>query len=103
MTSIKYHRTPKITKLDGRFKLYNRGFKYRVSFNTQNEYSAYSNALKWLENTYGPEYTWNVQNTWSKKIWNHYWQVNTPATNKFWRDVYLREEQDVTMMMLAAV
>lgn len=99
MTSIRYHKTPRITKLDKRFKGYNRGFRYRVSFNTQGNYDPYSTALKWCGRTYGPEYSWDSHDTWSRKIWNEHWRVYTPK-NKWWREIYLRDEQAVTMMLL---
>ena len=100
MTSIRYVKTPNVTKLDGRFKFYNRGFKYRVSFNTQGNYDPYSTALKWCQNTYGPEYTWDDAVAWTRKIWNNDWRVMIPPKNKWWREIYLRDEQAVTMLLL---
>lgn len=98
--TIKYHKTPKVTKLDGRFKLYNRGFRYRVCFNTHNNYDPYSTALKWCQNTYGLEYTWADAVAWTSKRWNNDWRAIAPPKNKYWREIYLRDEQAVTMMLL---
>lgn len=100
MTSLRYVKSPNVTKLDGRYKLYNRGFRYRVSFNTQGNYDFYARVLKWCQNTYGPEYEWTDKVAWTSKRWNDNWRVMNP-TNKWWREIYLREEQDVTMMLLA--
>jgi hypothetical protein len=100
MTSLRYVKSPNVTKLDGRYKLYNRGFKYRISFNTQDNYSKYFKSLKWCERIWGPEYTWADPVAWTSKRWNNNWRTMT-ANNKYWREIYLREEQDVTMMLLA--
>ena len=100
MTSLRYHKSPKITRLDKRFKGYNRGFMYRVSFDIQVNYIIYFNALKWCERTYGPEYAWDDAVTWTRKTWNSNWRADTPLKNKYWREIYLRDEQAVTMMLL---
>lgn len=96
------YKSPKITKLDGRYKLYNRGFRYKVSFNTKNNYDPYSRAIKWCENTWGPEYEWTDKVAWTSKRWNDNWRVVITAKNKWWREIYLCREEDVTMMLLVA-
>jgi len=94
------YKSPKITKLDGRYKLYNRGFRYKISFNTKNNYDPYSQAVKWCENTWGPEYEWTDKVAWTSKRWNDNWRVVITAKNKWWREIYLCREEDVTMMLL---
>jgi hypothetical protein len=99
MTSLRYYKSPYITKLDGRFKLSKHGFTHRVTFDTQQSWDTFLRALKWCENTYGPEYDWEANGVFSRKTWNHNWRLLLPK-NRWWREIYLREEQDVTMMLL---
>ena len=96
------YKTPTITKLDGRFKFYNRGFKYRISFDTRYDgYIPYRAAIQWCENAYGPECeVWNG-NAHHYRKWNTNWRVVIPK-NKYFRQIYLREETDVTMILLVS-
>jgi hypothetical protein len=100
MTSIRYVKLPKIKKLDGRFKLYKYGFTHRVTFDTQQSWDKFMLAVKWCERTYGPDYDWEANGVFSRKIWNHNWRLLMPKEKRFWREFYLRSEQDVTMMLL---
>jgi len=86
------YKSPKITKLDGRYKLYNRGFRYKVSFDAMKNYQSFLRALTWCENAWGPE----------RKVWNSNWLVTIADKNKWWREIYLCREEDVTMMLLVA-
>ena len=61
MTSLRPLKEPSIVKLDRRYKGYNRGFRYRVDFNTQGmeKWHDWMQIVKWCENTWGKEYTWS--------------------------------------------
>jgi len=100
------HKTPKITKLDGRYKLYNRGFRYKVSFDAMKNYDSYYEAVRWCENTWVPEYTHFVDDSlFIRHILNSNWRASirtTDGKNKWRREIYLCREEDVTMMLLVA-
>lgn len=99
MTSIRYYRTPAVVKLDRRYKGYNRGFRYRIDFDTQGEkWEVWMRAFKWCENSYGKEYSWAPNGF--ARIWNDEYRTELGSRNKYYRHLYLRREEDVTMLLL---
>ena len=100
MTSLRYYKTPRVVKLDRRFKGYNRGFRYRIDFDTQGEkWHTWMQVLTWCENTWGKEYTWPEGGF--ARIWNNHYRTEFGSKNKYYRHLYLCREEEVTMMLLA--
>lgn len=96
-----------ITKLDRRYKGYNRGFRYRVEFrigprfaNGDPLWSRYQTIIGLLENTYGKELEWIHNGVTTQRRYNDNYRIETPA-NKWYRQLYLRNEQDITVLLLA--
>jgi len=98
-------RAPKVTKLDKRFKFYNSGFRFRITFDISKTNKSgnekYIAARKWCEDTYGVEYANSTDNWFSRKNWNQHWRVRTPKNSNY-RLLYVRDEVDVTMLLLVA-
>ena len=96
MTSIRHYKTPHVVKLDGRYKFYPK-FKYRVDFDTKNmdKWQTWINVVKWCENTWGKEVVWNPPRPAPTEYRTEY-----SKKNKFYRHLYLRREEDLTMMLL---
>jgi hypothetical protein len=87
-----------IEKLDGRYKWYKQGFSYRIAFGVKdlknlNHWMAVAN---WLKQTYGRERQLNDKGYLNL---NDHYRIDMPS--KKCRQVYLRNEQDITMMLLA--
>ena len=101
MTSIRYYKEPHIVKLDRRFKGYNRGFRYRIDFDTQpmSRWEHWLKVVKWCESTWGKEYTWTDDSFLARRVWNDNYRTET-GKNKYYRQLYLRSEQDLTMLLL---
>lgn len=101
MTSIRHYKTPHIVKLDRRYKGYNRGFRYRVDFDTRGEkWHTWMLVLNWCEATWGKEYTWSDSSFLSRRIWNGNFRTELGSKNKYYRHLYLCREEDVTMLLL---
>jgi len=100
MTSIRHYGNPHIVKLDGRYKGYNRGFRYRVEFNTykNDKWTEWMNVVKWCENTWGKESRWS-EDIVPRRLWNDNYRTEF-GKNKHHRILYLCREQDLTMMLL---
>ena len=101
MTIIKHYKNPHIVKLDGRFKGYNRGFRYRIDFNTYgaDKWQAWLRAVKWCEAVWGKEYSWS-DDVVPHRLWNDNYRTEFGAKNKYYRHLYLCREEDVTMLLL---
>jgi len=101
MTSIRHYQDPNIIKLDRRYKGYNRGFRYRVDFDTQGmgKWERWHKVAKWCESTWGKEYEFHASGVFSRRTWNDNWRIET-GKNKYYRQLYLRNEQDLTMLLL---
>jgi len=98
MTSIRYYKDPAIVKLDGRYKGYNRGFRYRIDFDVQGpgKWERWHQAVEWCERTWGGEYIWHHTGT---RSWSTQYRTDIPK-NKYFRQLYLRSEEDLTMLLL---
>jgi hypothetical protein len=85
-----------IEKLDGRYKWHRQGFRYRVAFrvNDSNTLNQWISVANWLEQTYGKY----LQITDTEYKLNDYYRTDMPS--KRCRQVYLRNERDITMMLL---
>lgn len=97
MTSLKYYKNLHVVKLDRRYKLYPQ-FKYRVSFDTQQAdgWDQWLRVNRWLERTWGAEYIWHRTGS---RSWCLEYRTAIPK-NKYFRQLYLRSEEDLTMMLL---
>lgn len=103
MSKITHYKSPNITKLDGRYKGYNRGFRYRIDFDTQGEkWQVWMAVMKWCENTWGKEYTWSHDGFLPCRVWSDDYRTELSKKNKYYRHLYLCREEDVTMMLLVA-
>lgn len=101
MTSIRHYKNPNIVKLDGRYKHYPK-FKYRIDFDTQGmeNWHIWMNLCKRCEETWGKEYEFIGGNAvFAYRKYNENWRTETPK-NKYYRYLYLRSEQDLTLMLL---
>ena len=96
MTSIRHYKTPHVVKLDGRYKFYPK-FKYRIDFNTQSmsDWERWYTVTKWCTATWGDEYIWSVNHTKPTE-----YRTESSKKNRHFRHLYLRGEQDLTMMLL---
>lgn len=102
MTSVRYYKTPAVVKLDRRFKGYNRGFRYRIDFDTQGEkWHTWMQVLKWCEATWSKEYIWSNDGPLPQRVWSNDYRTEFGSRNKYYRHLYLCREEDVTMMLLA--
>jgi hypothetical protein len=99
MTSIIHHNNPHIVKMDRRYRLYPQGFRYRVEFNTYGEgnWQRWANVIAWCERTWGKEHEWRHPGA---AIWNHNYRTHWPENHNY-RFLFLRSEEDLTMMLLA--
>ena len=101
MSTIIHRRNPHIVKLDRRYKGYNRGFRYRVEFNTKGEeWNRWKTVLDWCESAYGKEWEWSNGNGFGHRVWNNNYRTERPARNLWWRQLYLCREEDITMLLL---
>lgn len=97
MTSIRYYKDPAIVKLDGRFKFYPK-FKYRIDFDTQGDkWTRWVAVLNWCTNTWGRE--WTIESL-RGTIYNDNYCTACSKQNSYYRHLYLRSEQDLTMLLL---
>lgn len=103
MTSIRYYKNPNIIKLDGRYKFYPK-FKYRIEFDTKGmeKWHIWLALCKQCEATWGKEYEFVANGFLSRRMYNDNWRTETPSKNKYYRHLYLRTEQDLTLMLLVA-
>jgi hypothetical protein len=85
-----------IEKLDGRYKWHRQGFQYRLAFGIRDitMLNQWMSIQTWLEKIYGKEYL--ITDT-GHRLNDHY---RTDMPSKRCRQVYLRNEQDITMMLL---
>jgi len=86
-----------VEKLDARYKWYRQGFRYRIvigvrSLSALNHWIAIAARL---EETYGKERYLNANGF---LVFNDYYRTDMPS--KRCRQVYLRSEQDLTMLLL---
>lgn len=104
MTSIRHYGNPHIVKLDRRYKGYNRGFRYRIDFDTysMDNWTVWMRVVKWCEATWGKEQTWANSGIFAHAVWNENYSTET-GKNKYYRHLYLRREEDLTMMLMVAV
>ena len=102
MTSLRHYKDPNVVKLDRRFKGYNRGFRYRIDFNTYgtNKWEQWMRVVKWCEGAWGKEYSWSDDSFLARKVWNDNYRTEFGSKNKYYRHLYLCREEDVTMMLL---
>lgn len=92
---IKHYKEPRVVRLDGRYKLFNAGFKYRIEFNTQGDgkWQHWLSIADWCKQTWGKEFSW-------EKGVNPNYRTDVPDTNRHFRFLYLKTEKDVTMLLL---
>jgi hypothetical protein len=101
MTSIRHYNNPHIIKLDRRYKGFVSGFKYRVDFNVayngrdNANWERWTRVIAWCENSYGKESFWTAMSLRSA----HGFKTSVPK-NKQFRQLFLRSEEDLTMMLL---
>jgi len=89
-----------VTKLDGRFKYYKQGFRFRISLNVRDEKTNYRRGIKWCEETFGAEWDWTSNSPFDRRRrWNSNWRVTVPK-NKQWRQMFFKEESNVSMFLL---
>lgn len=102
MTSIRHHKNPHIVKLDRRYRGYNRGFRYRVEFDTYaiEKWDAWMRAVKWCENAWGKEQSWSSGSMFAHAVWNNNYRTEFSRKNKHHRILYLCREEDLTMMLM---
>lgn len=100
MTSIRHYKTPHVVKLDGRYKFYPK-FKYRVEFDTRgiDQWRTWMSVCGRCDDTWGKEYEFIGGNVLAYRKYNENWRTEIPK-NKHYRYLYLRSEQDLTLMLL---
>ena len=96
MTSIRHYKTPRIVKLDGRYKFYPK-FQYRIDFDTQNmgNWERWYKVTQWCTTTWGEEYIWSIKHPKPTE-----YRTEVAKKNRHFRHLYLRSEQDLTMLLL---
>jgi len=86
-----------VEQLDGRFKWYKQGFRYRVVFGVRdsNALKRWIHAFNWLEQTYGKERGLSDDGC---AVLNEFYRIDMPS--KRCRQVYLHNERELTMLLL---
>lgn len=100
MTSIRYYKDPRIIKLDGRYKHHPK-FEYRIDFDTQGEkWARWIAVTDWCKHTWGREWEFVTSGPTPIHKYNDNYRTAISNRNHYFRHLYLRNEQDLTMMLL---
>lgn len=89
----------RIFKSDGRYKLYDRGFRNIIEFswNGIEDRRLYRALLKEFDTMYGPYRHLDIEK--NTQVWNKQWRFEANAKAKR-RRIYLKEESGLSMALL---
>lgn len=95
----------KIIKSNRNYKLYNSGFHWIIECDDNvNSPVKFYEIVKACEQMYGPEREWKRQRddkAWTIMVYNHNWRYDINKKLKR-RRIYLKNETDITLLMLKA-